>query len=171
MEKIEGMSLGDRESIDEQLFIRLMDVVREFHGLGFAHGNLRPNNVLIKDGGEPVLIDFETCCQIHNPLFFLARFSDHVRLHLLWQSRVVQSNPELVRRKFPGYLSLAMFAITPVSRFIDVLMSAKKRLRRSLKVSAWQRDAPSRSESEDAGLMADTRGSSEGRDQIASVIK
>ena len=171
MEKIEGASLDGREFIDEQLFLRLMDVVREFHGLGLAHGNLRPNNILIKDGSEPVLIDFETCCQIHNPLFFLARFSDHVRLHLLWQSHVVQSNPELLRTKFPRYLSLAMFVITPVNRFINVLKSAKKRLRRFLKVSAEQRDAPSRSESEDAGPMADTRGSSEGRDQIASVIK
>ena len=136
MEKIEGISLDGRDSIDERLFLRLMDVVREFHGFGFAHGNLRPNNILIKDGSEPVLIDFETCCQIHNPLFFLARFSDHVRLHLLWQSHVVQSNPELVRTKFPGYLPPAMFVITPVNRFFDVLKSAKKRLRRFLKVSA-----------------------------------
>ena len=134
MEKIDGTSLDSREFIDEQLFLRLMDVVRELHGLGFAHGNLRPNNILIKDGSDPVLIDFETCCQKHNPLFFLAKFSDHVRLHLLWQSRVVQSNPELVSTKFPGYVSRAMDVITPISRFIGVLKFAKKWLRRSLRV-------------------------------------
>ena len=155
MEKIEGTSLRDRECIDEQLFLRVMDVVREFHGLGFAHGNLRPGNILIKEGGEPVLIDFETCCQIHNPLFYLARFSDYVRLHLLWKSRVVQSNPERVGTTFPRYLSLAMFIITPVSRLYGVLMSAKKRLRMALKVSAEKRDAPSGSESAHAGPMAD----------------
>jgi serine/threonine protein kinase len=151
MEKIEGSSLRGRKPIDEQLFLRLMDVVRELHGFGFAHGNLRPNNILIKDGSEPVLIDFETCCQIHNPLFLLFKFYDQVRLYLLWQSRVVQSNPELVRTKFPGYVSLAMFVITPISRFWGIVNSAKKSVRRYLKVSAEQRDAPSKSESKDAG--------------------
>ena len=136
MEKIEGTSLDGPEFIDERLFLRVMDVIREFHSFGFAHGNLRPSSILIKDGGEPVLIDFETCCQTRNPLFFLARFSDHVRLHLLWQSRVVRSNPELVRTRFPGYVSLAMFVITPVSRLMGVLKSAKKSLRRSLRIFA-----------------------------------
>ena len=151
MEKIEGSSLRGRKLIDEQLFIRLMDIVRELHGFGFAHGNLRPNNILIKDGSEPVLIDFEACCRIHNPLFLLFKFYDHVRLYLLWQSRVVQSNPELVRSKFPGYVSLAMFVIMPISRFWGIVNSAKKSLRRSLKVSAEQRDASSKSESKDTG--------------------
>jgi len=147
MEWIKGASLGGRESIDERIFLRVMDVVRQLHGFGFAHGNLRPNNILIGDGSEPVLIDFETCCQAPNPLFFLARFSDHMRLHLLWRSRVVQSNPDLVRTEFPRYVSLAMFVITPISRFIGVVMSAKKRLKRSLKGSARRRDAPSGSKS------------------------
>jgi serine/threonine protein kinase len=132
MEKIEGTSLHRHEFIDELLFLRVMEVVRELHGLGFAHGNLRPNNILIKDSNELVLIDFETCCQIDNPLFLLTKFSDQVRLYLLWKSRVVQSNPELVRTKFPGYMSLAMFVITPISRFRGILKSAKKSLRRSL---------------------------------------
>lgn len=136
MEKIDGTSLGGREFIDEQLFLRVMDVVREFHGLGFAHANLRPNNILIKDGSEPVLIDFETCCHTRNPLFFLARFSDYVRLYSLWQSRVVKCNSELVRTKFPGYLPLAMIVITPLGRFYDLLMSAKRKLRSLLGVLA-----------------------------------
>jgi serine/threonine protein kinase len=113
-------------------------MVRELHGLGFAHGNLRPNNILIRDGGEPVLIDFETCCETPNPLFFLARFSDHARLHLIWKSRVVQSDPELVGTRFPGYVSLAMFVITPISRLSGVLRSAKKGVRKSLKGSPAQ---------------------------------
>jgi serine/threonine protein kinase len=164
MEKIEGTSLRGREFIDEQLFLRLMDVVRELHGFGFAHGNLRPNNILIKDGSEPVLIDFETCCRIHNPLFFLARFSDHVRLHWLWQSRVVQSNPELVRVKFPRYVSLAMLVITPISRFGGVVKTARKRLKRSLKASAEPSNTPSRPESNDVGSLADARARGESRD-------
>jgi serine/threonine protein kinase len=152
MEKIDGIKLlRGRKFIDEQLFLRIMDVVRELHGFGFAHGNLRPNNILVKDGSEPVLIDFETCCQIHNPLFFLSKFSDQVRLYWLWQSSVVQSNPELVGPKFPGYMPLAMFVITPILRFWGIVKSAKKSLKRSLKVSAGKRDAPSILESKDAG--------------------
>lgn len=164
MEKIEGSSLSGRKPIDEQLFLRLMDVVGELHDFGFAHGNLRPNNIYIKEGNEPVLIDFETCCRIHNPLFFLARFSDHVRLHWLWQSRVVQSNPELVRAKFPRYVSLAMLVITPISRFGGVVKTAQKRLKRSLKASAEPSNTPSIPESNDVGSLADAWVRGESRD-------
>lgn len=164
MEKIQGTSLRGRKPIDEKLFNRLMDVIRELHDFGFAHGNLRPNNIFIKADSEPVLIDFETCCRIHNRLFLLARFSDQVRLHWLWQSRVVQSNPELVRAKFPRYVSLAMLVITPISRFGGVVKTAKKWLKRSLKATAEQRDAPSKLVSKDAGPLADTRASIESRD-------
>jgi serine/threonine protein kinase len=151
MEKIEGTSLRSFGFIDEQLFLRLMDVIRELHDFGFIHGNLRPNNIIIKDDGEPVLIDFETCCQIHNPLILLFKFYDQVRLYLLWQSFVVQSNPELVRTKFPGYVLLAMFIITPISRFWGIVINAKKSLKRSLRVSAEHRGVPSKSVSTDAG--------------------
>ena len=136
MEKIEGASLSSRQFVDEQLFLRVLDVVRKLHNFGFAHGNLRPNNILITDRSEPVLIDFETCCQSHNPLFFLAKFSDHVNLYLLCQSRVVQSDQDLMRTIFPRYVTLAMFIITPLSRFAGVLKTIRKRLRRSRKVSA-----------------------------------
>jgi hypothetical protein len=110
------------------------------------------------------LIDFETCCRVHNPLFLLARFSDQVRLHWLWQSRVVQSNPELVRAKFPRYVSQAMIVIAPISKLGGIVESAKKRLRRSLKASAAPRDASSGSDKKGACPLADTRASSESRD-------
>jgi predicted Ser/Thr protein kinase len=154
MEKIEGAPLlRGRKFIDVQLFLRLMDVVSELHSFGFTHGNLRPNNILIKDGNEPALIDFETCCKKHSPLFLLSKFSDHMRLYLLWQSHVVKSNPELVRSKFPGYLPPAMLVITLIFRFWGIVKSAKKSLKRSLKVSAGERDAPSKSERKDAGSV------------------
>jgi len=140
MEKIEGTSLH-REFIDEQMFFRIMGVVRELHALGFAHGNLRPNNIFIRDRNEPVLIDFETSCQMHNPLFFLVKFIDRMRLHLLWQSRVMQSSQDLVRTLFPRHVTLAMFIITPVNNLLGFFYSVKKRLRRSHKVSARKRDA------------------------------
>ena len=171
MEKIEGKSLERLEWVDEGLFLRVLDMVRELHDLGFAHGNLRPNNILVRDGDEPVLIDFETCCENPNPLYFLARFSDQLRLHLLWKSRVVQTNPEMVGKRFSAFVSLAMFVITPISRLSAILKSAKKRVRKSLKGPAAQKDAPPKSESKDAASMAGTRDSNESRDKIAAVIK
>ena len=137
MEEIEGTSLRGRELIDEQLFLRLMDVVRELHGFGFAHGNLRPTHTH-KDGAK--VLKTSGCCQIQ-PTVPLFKFYDQVRLYLLWQSRVVQSNPELVRTKFPGYVSLAMFVITPISRFWGIVNSAKKSLRRSLRFLLSKRRA------------------------------
>ena len=93
MEQIEGPSLTSA-NIDEDIFLRLMDVIDQLHGLGFAHGNLRPNNILLRGGTEPFLIDFETCCRRPNLFFLPTRLGDHVRLYLIWQSRVPQSEPE-----------------------------------------------------------------------------
>jgi len=136
MEKIEGTSLHGREPIDETLFIRVMDVISELHGFGFAHGNLRPNNIIVRAGNEPALIDFESCCRKPNPLFLLARFSDQAWLHWLWKSRVVQSNPELVRAKFPRHVLLAMSVITPIGRLRVMAMDARRRRKRSRRVSS-----------------------------------
>jgi RIO-like serine/threonine protein kinase len=141
MEKIEGKSLNGRHFrpfFDEQLILRVLKVVRQLHSFGFAHGNLHPSNILITDKGEPVLIDFETCCQRHNALFFFFKFIDYVRLHLLWQLRVAQPNKDRMRTMFPKYVTLAMFIISPVYRFVLDLKSIKKRWRRSRKVSAKQ---------------------------------
>jgi len=146
MEKIEGKSLNGRQFrqfCDEQVFLRVLDVVRQLHAFGFAHGNLHPSNILITDRSEPVLIDFETCLQRPNPLFFLFKFSDHVRLHLLWQLRFGPSHKDRMRTLFPRYVTLAMFIITPVNKFFRVLKSNKRRWRRSRKVSAEQRDSSS----------------------------
>lgn len=80
MEKIEGTSLSGPQFVEMQVFRRVREVVGELHEFGFAHGNLRPDNILITDGSEPVLIDFETCCRRSSPMFALIKFSDHVRL-------------------------------------------------------------------------------------------
>jgi len=144
MEKIEGKSLNGRQFrqfCDEQVFLRVLDVVRQLHAFGFAHGNLHPSNILITDRSEPVLIDFETCLQRPNPLFFLFKFSDHVRLHLLWQLRFGPSHKDRMRTLFPGYVTLAMFIITPVNKLVRVLKSNKRRWRRSRKVSAKSYDS------------------------------
>lgn len=135
MEQIEGRSLTN-VTIDEDVFLRLMDVIDQLHGLGFAHGNLRPNNVLIRGGTEPFLIDFETCCRRPNRLFLPTRLGDHVRLYLIWQSRVRQVDPKRLRPRFPGFLPPIMWVVAPLSRFSEAVAAAKRKLKRSLRSSA-----------------------------------
>jgi RIO-like serine/threonine protein kinase len=129
MEMIDGPSLRGHQPVDEELFLRILDVVHQLHALGFAHGNLRANNILIKAENEPFLIDFETCCQKHNPLFPLVKFSDLVRLYILWQSRVVKSDQGRVKTTFPKHVTVVMFFLTPLNRAVGVLKSIKRKLR------------------------------------------
>jgi len=147
MEMIEGPSLRGHQPVDEELFLRVQGVVRQLHSLGFAHGNLRANNILITENGEPFLIDFETCCVRPNPLFFLARFSDHVRLYSLWQSRVAKSDQGRARTTFPKHLTAVMFFLTPLNRIVGVFKSIKRKWKRSRKTPLERLDAPSVSQS------------------------
>lgn len=155
MEKIEGESLNGAQCVDVRIFLRVMDIVRQLHGFGYAHGNLRPSNILITAGDEPILIDFETCCRRRNPLFHLAKFSDQVKLYLLWQSRVARSDHGLMTTPFPRHVTLAMFVITPASRFAGALKATKKSIRKR-----WRNtDAPSAEQRESSpGSKREGRG-------------
>lgn len=139
MERIDGRSLTSA-TIDEDVFLRLMDVIDQLHGLGFAHGNLRPNNILLHGGTEPFLIDFETCCRRPNLFFLPTRLGDHVRLYLIWQSHVRQPDPKRLRARFPGFLPPIMWVIGPISRFSEAVAVAKRKLKRSLRSSVEQPD-------------------------------
>jgi predicted Ser/Thr protein kinase len=139
MQMLDGRSLNGHPVIDEEMFRRVLGVVHRLHDLGFAHGNLRPSNIRITDEGEVALIDFETCCQKGNPLFFLARFSDLVRLHLLWKSTVAPFVPTPEVMFFQKRVILAMYIISPLNRCTRSLRAIKKRIRRSLKIRAERR--------------------------------
>jgi len=139
MQMLDGRSLNRHFVIDEETFRRVLGVVHRLHDLGFAHGNLRPANIRITDGGEVALIDFETCCQKGNPLFLLARFNDWVRLHLLWKSTLAPFVQTPAAMFFPKHVILAMYVITPMNRCTRSLQAIKKRARRSLKIRAERR--------------------------------
>lgn len=143
MERVSGRSLTGYRSIDEELCLRILEMVQRLHSLGFAHGNLRNSNIFITDSNEPMLIDFETCCRQGSALFPLAKFSDQVRQHLLWNSAFVVPYRKRSGAVFPTHITVSMFFITPINRFAAVLKSIKKsikkRYRRTRKVSAEQR--------------------------------
>jgi serine/threonine protein kinase len=135
MERVTGRSLNGRRFIDEDLCLGILEIVHRLHGLGFAHGNLRRSNIFITDNNEPMLIDFETCCRESNPLFPLFKFSDQVRLHLLWHSAYVQPHRKRVATIFPKHVTLVMYLITPISRTSAVLKAIKKSMKRRFKQS------------------------------------
>ena len=47
MERVSGRSLDGFRFIDEQLCLRILEMVQRLHCLGFAHGNLRNTNIFI----------------------------------------------------------------------------------------------------------------------------
>jgi len=158
MEKIEGPSLRGRQPVDERVFLQVLDVVRHLHTLGFAHGNLRANNILITDSNKVFLIDFETCCRRPNPLFFLAKFTDHVRLRSLWRSRVVKTDEGRKKTTFPKHVTLTMFLATPLTRTVGAVKSLRRRLKRSRETPTQQHDSLSGSEIRDGSSEVPDRG-------------
>jgi serine/threonine protein kinase len=46
-------------------------VIQHLHGLGFAHNDLHPANVLVSEAGLPVLIDFEGCQKFGTKLKYI----------------------------------------------------------------------------------------------------
>jgi predicted Ser/Thr protein kinase len=86
LEFIDGQSLKEARYAlnDEQLFYaRLHEIIMAFHTAGVAHGDLkRKDNVLVKAGELPVVIDFGTAVMreggmVDRLLFKLVRRLDH----------------------------------------------------------------------------------------------
>jgi hypothetical protein len=49
-------ALGEQEILD--IFLPIMDGLREVHGLGLLHRDIKPGNIYLRSNGSPMLIDF-----------------------------------------------------------------------------------------------------------------
>jgi hypothetical protein len=63
MEWIDGISLKAAwapMALDERLSLyrKVLDAISAAHGAGFVHRDLKPDNILVRAGGEPIIVDF-----------------------------------------------------------------------------------------------------------------
>src|SRR5580704_7016276 len=72
MEYVKGLPLDEycRErncTIDQRikLFLDICEAVKHAHGEMVFHGDLKPSNILVNDGGEPKLLDFGLAQRLH----------------------------------------------------------------------------------------------------------
>ncbi|KAF1323108.1 Nak/mpsk protein kinase, partial [Globisporangium splendens] len=74
---VENAPFSESECL--RFFSDLVDAVRELHGLGFAHRDLKPGNILLSssDPVQPVLMDFGSLAPLNTPI---RNASDHVYL-------------------------------------------------------------------------------------------
>lgn len=86
IEFVRGRSLAEvsNSPLGPEFFERLSRVVRSIHERGVAHGDLRNKNILVREDGEPYLIDFSTAWWSfpfwRKPLFLLCKQLDQRRL-------------------------------------------------------------------------------------------
>ncbi|MCE4610343.1 MAG: hypothetical protein F7B17_00015 [Desulfurococcales archaeon] len=56
--RVEGSSEGLEEGVVRRVFCSLLEITARMHGLGVAHGDLKPANVILHSD-RPVIIDFD----------------------------------------------------------------------------------------------------------------
>lgn len=60
------------KALDKTAFMAALEsAIQHLHGLGFAHNDLCPSNVLVSEAGMPVLIDFEGCQKLGTSLQYV----------------------------------------------------------------------------------------------------
>lgn len=129
MSRIDGTRLERGRIADPRtLFGAIVVCVAELHALGFAHGNLSRDNVLVDEHGTVFLIDFETHCSASNPLFSSMTLWDYVRLYRLSQ-RIFGLDADEVRRIFSPHRAWLVTVARPVYEVSFALRRLKRRLR------------------------------------------
>ncbi|KAJ5735414.1 uncharacterized protein N7483_000539 [Penicillium malachiteum] len=56
----------------------LESVIQHLHGLGWAHNDLIPANILVSEAGQPVLIDFGGCQKFGERLKYIRGTKDWI---------------------------------------------------------------------------------------------
>ncbi|CAG8939766.1 unnamed protein product [Penicillium salamii] len=60
------------KAIDTTSFMAALEsVIQHLHGLGWAHNDLKPSNILVSEAGFPILIDLEGCQKLGTELKYI----------------------------------------------------------------------------------------------------
>ncbi|CAG8366941.1 unnamed protein product [Penicillium salamii] len=60
------------KAIDTTRFMAALEsAIQHLHGLGWAHNDLKPSNILVSEAGMPILIDFEGCQKLGTALKYI----------------------------------------------------------------------------------------------------
>jgi len=60
---------GTRPIIAKKIHSEISAAMHHLHSLGFAHNDINPWNIMLKEDGTAVLIDFDACAKEREPLF------------------------------------------------------------------------------------------------------
>lgn len=129
MTRVPGQRLDRQYVGDRELFAALARRVEALHVLGFAHGNLSRDNVLVDEGKGLHLIDFETSCSARHLAFPVMRRWDYLRLYRLSQ-RVFGLSGDDVRAIFGRRHAWLISVARPVYALSFLVRRAKRGLRR-----------------------------------------
>lgn len=105
-------STSDFQNLDRDRFAGALEsAVDHLHSLGLAHNDINPDNIMVKEGGVPVLIDFGSCQPFGKPLQFLG--TDGWFEELFYRSEKRHDVYSL--GKLRGWLQVQQSAIRPTS--------------------------------------------------------
>lgn len=93
-ERVRGHELGSQDVHEPRLLWQtLFLTLIQLHQQGIAHNDIRHTNIIVRDDGKPILIDFTTACRLPN-VWLLRRIMLWMRLfdlrHLLKAKRTLK---------------------------------------------------------------------------------
>ncbi|QDT09318.1 serine/threonine-protein kinase [Planctomycetes bacterium K23_9] len=68
LKPLESLRHLDRNALTTWIFVRLASALAHSHARGILHGDLKPSNVLIRNDGEPALLDFNLAQSLNHNL-------------------------------------------------------------------------------------------------------
>jgi hypothetical protein len=82
-EFVPGCNLRETPGVDAQFFPRLERILAEVHARGITHNDLsKPENILVKSDGRPVLIDFQIALDTNSRIPLLQTVAHWIRHYL-----------------------------------------------------------------------------------------
>jgi serine/threonine protein kinase len=115
LENIENPDLDYPKRV--QIMLELFNIIKTLHTNGFVHLDIKPENIMLRDGNHPVLIDFEFSCKVAacqqlrrgTPMYVAPEMSNGSRIENFGAVDIYAAGMTLfyflIRRPFGDYLT------------------------------------------------------------------